>query len=121
VSCGAAYPPQGVQFVARAFSFGKDKQPGTQDDLILEPVSAQWWLEEQKTGEHDDDLQYLQAPIPDGCYTPVTTYGPIQDRYQRREGVGLIAVGASCTESGRELKDRALLVVTDPDFIPQLK
>jgi quinohemoprotein amine dehydrogenase len=121
VSCGAAYPPQGVQFVARGIDFGQDNKPGTEDDLVLEPVDAKWWLEEEPTRENDDDLKYLNAPITNGLYTPVTTYGPIAEREQSREGVGLIAVGASYSDGGRELKDRALLAVTVPDFIPHIK
>ena len=121
VSSGAAYPPQGVQFVARGVNNGLDGKPGTEDDLILEPVAAKWWLEEEKTRETDDDMQYLAAPIANGLYTPVTTYGPIETRSQRREGVGLIGVGAEVEVAGKKLKDRARLVVTVPDFIPQIK
>ena len=117
VSCGAAYPPHGVQFVTRAINFGKDGKPNTKDDLILEPVDAEWSLEEVVTRENDDDLKYLNAPITNGLYTPVTTYAPIEERVQRREGVGLIGVRASY--SG--LKAKARLVVTEPDFIPQIK
>ncbi|MBW1616329.1 MAG: quinohemoprotein amine dehydrogenase subunit alpha [Deltaproteobacteria bacterium] len=61
VSSGAAYPPQGVQFVARAVNFGKDGKPNTSDDLILDPVEAKWSLEEVVTREKDDDLKYLKA------------------------------------------------------------
>ena len=121
VSSGAAYPPQGVQFVARGINNGPDGKTGTADDLVLEPVAAKWWLEEEKTRENDDDLKYLNAPIEGGLYTPVTTYGPIESRHQHREGVGLIAVGAEATIDGTTLKDRARLVVTEPDFIPQIK
>lgn len=121
VSCGDAYPPQGVQFVARGIDFGPDRRANTADDLVLEPLSVRWWLEEEKTGEKDDDLKYLETAMPNGCYVPFTTYAPIEERYQRREGTGLIAVLAACSEGGKELKDRALLVVTEPDFIPHLK
>ena len=121
VSCGAAYPPQGVQFVARAVHFGPDGQAGTADDILLEQVDADWILEEEKTRENDDDLKYLDTPIENGLYTPVTTYGPIAERKQHREGVGLIAVKASVSIEGRTLSDRALLAVTEPDFITHIK
>lgn len=121
VSSGPAYPQQGVQFVARAVSNGKDGQPGTADDLILEPLEAKWTLEEQSTRENDDDLKYLQTSVANGLYTPVTTYGPIESRLQRREGTGLVAIGASVMEGGQELKDKAQLVVTEPDFITHIK
>lgn len=121
VSCGAAYPPQGVQFVARAVDFGPDGKSGTKDDVILEPVDAQWSLAEETTRENDDDLKYLKAPIANGLYTPVTTYAPIEERKQRREGVGLIAVEAVYSVDGKEVRDRALLAVTEPDFITHIK
>lgn len=117
VSSGAAYPPQGVQFIARAVHYGADGKPDTADDLILEPVDAEWRLTEEVTREGDDDLKYLKAPVAGGLYTPVTTYGPIEERAQRREGVGLIAVVAEY--GGFEAK--AKLAVTVPDFIPNIK
>ncbi len=121
VSCGAAYPPHGVQFVARAVNFGKDGKPETEDDLILEPVDAKWWLEEEVTRENDDDLKYLDTSIMNGLYTPITTYAPIEQRFQRREGVGLIAVGASFEDGGKEFKGRSRLAVTEPDFVTHIK
>lgn len=121
VSCGAAYPPQGVQFVAYGMNFGKDGKAGTDDDLMLEPIDAKWQLEEEKTRENDDDIKYLNTHITNGLYTPVTTYGPIEARHQHAEGTGLIAVVASYADKGSELKDRALLAVTVPDFITHLK
>lgn len=121
VSSGAAYPPHGVQFVARGVHYGKDGKADTADDLMLEPVDAEWWLEEESTRENDDDLKYLQTSILNGLYVPVTTFAPIESRVQRREGIGLIAVGASCTEDGKKMKGRALLGVTDPDFVTHIK
>ncbi|MDM8523202.1 quinohemoprotein amine dehydrogenase subunit alpha [Desulfococcaceae bacterium HSG8] len=121
VSSGAAYPPQGVQFVAYGMHFGKDGKADTDDDLMLEPLDAKWWLEEEKTRENDDDMKYLDIPVANGLYTPVTTYAPIEERQLRREGVGLIAIGASYTDGDRELKGRSLLAVTVPDFITHLK
>lgn len=121
VSCGAAYPPQGVQFVARGISFGPDGKQGSADDLVLDPVNAQWDLSEEKTREDDDDLKYLDAPIANGLYTPVTTYAPIKTRKQNREGVGLIAVTASFDNGSGILTDRVKLAVTVPDFISHIK
>jgi quinohemoprotein amine dehydrogenase len=121
VSSGAAYPPHGVQFVARGVNFGADGQPDTADDLILEAIDAKWWLEEEKTRDNDDDLKYLQTSVINGLYTPITTYGPIETRFQRREGIGLIAIGASFIDDGKELKGRSLLGVTVPDFITHIK
>ncbi|MCP4751644.1 MAG: quinohemoprotein amine dehydrogenase subunit alpha [Proteobacteria bacterium] len=140
VSSGPAYPVQGVQFVARAVNFGKDGDPGTGDDLILEPVKAKWWLEEEDTSvsllmkglrmagvypkfgrEVDDDLKYLKTGVGNGLYTPITTYGPLKEREQNNQGTGLIAIGASYTVDGKEHKGRSKLAVTVPDFIPHIK
>ena len=121
VSCGAAYPPHGVQFVAMGMSNGKDGKPGTEDDIMLNPVDADWELMEEKTRDNDDDLKYLNTSIINGLYTPITTYGPIAERHQNREGVGLIAVGASYTEGEKTLTAKSLLAVTVTDFVTHIK
>ncbi|WP_373501849.1 quinohemoprotein amine dehydrogenase subunit alpha [Desulfococcus sp.] len=121
VSSGEAYPPQGVQFVARGVHFGADGKPDTGDDVMLDPVDVDWKLDEEKTREGDDDLKYLATGIDGGLYTPVTTYGPIAERKQHHEGVGLIAVEASLAAGDAVLKDRALLGVTVPDFVTHIK
>lgn len=121
ISSGAAYPPQGVQFTAMGISNGRDGKPDTADDLLLDPVKAQWALMEEKTRDDDDDLKYLDTSILNGLYTPVTTYGPIAERHQNREGVGLIAVGATFSDQDRQLAAQSLLAVTVPDFIPHIK
>ncbi len=140
VAGGPAYPPQGVQFVARAVDFGKDGKADTEDDLILEPVDARWWLEEEDTSvstlmkglrlagvypkfgrETDEDLKYLNTTVENGLYTPVTTYAPIKERIQHVQGTGLIAIGAAFTEDGKEFKGRSLLAVVVPDFVPHMK
>ncbi len=121
VSSGAAYPPQGVQYVARGVNYGADGKPDTADDMILEPLQVKWHLEEEKTRENDDDLKYLQTSVVNGLYTPVTTYGPIKERVQRREGIGLVAIVGATTIDGKALKSRSLVAVTVPDFIPHIK
>ena len=102
-------------------SSGKDGKPGTDDDLILNPLDVTWELMEEKTRDNDDDLEYLNTSILNGLYTPTTTYGPIVKRHQHREGVGLIAVGASYNEGDKTLTDKSVLAVTVPDFIPHIK
>lgn len=121
VSCGAAYPPQGVQFTAMAICNGTDGKAETEDDLLLDPVTVDWALIEEKTRDDDDDLKYLTTSIFNGLYTPVTTYAPLAQRHQHREGVGLIAVGATYSADGRNLSAKSLLAVTVPDFIPHIK
>ena len=71
--------------------------------------------------DHDDDLKYLKTSIANGLYTPITTYGPIEDRFMRKEGTGLIAVVAEYMEKERKLCARARLAVTVTDFITHIK
>jgi len=117
VSCGPAYPAQGVQFVARGISAGPDGKVGTEDDIVLNPVDAKWSLAEEKTRENDDDLKYLTTSVANGLYTPITTYGPIPERVQKVEGVGLIKIVASYNK----LESSSRLAVVPTDFIPQIK
>jgi quinohemoprotein amine dehydrogenase len=130
---GAAYPPQGVQFVARGLCFGKDGKEGTEDDLLLEPVNAQWTLEQDKVWAADnpdraamaaEDLKCLAAPIDNGLYSPPpdrVNMAPNEWRVSRREGVGLIAVVATYKEGGKEFKGQALLGVSPPDYVTHIK
>lgn len=117
VSCGPAYPAQGVQFVARGIGAGPDGKVGTEDDLVLNPVDAKWSLAEEKTRDNDDDLKYLTTSVANGLYTPVTTYGPIPERVQRVEGTGLIKVVASYNK----MESSSRLAVVPTDFITHLK
>ena len=117
VSCGPAYPPQGVQYVARGINFGPDGKAGTEDDLVLDPVDAEWSLAEEKTRENDDDLKWINAPVVNGLYTPVTTYGPIKERVQNREGIGLIRIIATHDK----MESNARLAVTVTDFVTHIK
>jgi quinohemoprotein amine dehydrogenase len=117
VSSGAAYPAQGVQFVARAINAGPDGKVGTDDDLVLNPVDAKWSLAEEKTREGDDDLKYLTTDVKNGLYKPITTYAPIMSRAQHAEGIGLIRIKASYNK----LEGSSRLAVTVPDFITHLK
>ena len=129
---GAAYPPQGVQFVARGVNFGKDGKAGTADDLMLEPLAAQWACEQDKIWAADnpdrapmaaEDIKYLAAPIDNGLYTPPVTINmtPHEGRVSRREGVGLIAVTATYKEGGQDMKGQALLGVSPPDYVSHIK
>lgn len=117
VSCGAAYPAHGVQFVARGIAAGPDGKVGTEDDLVLNPVDAKWTLAEDKTREGDDDLKYLNTPVTNGLYTPITTFGPIATRVQSLEGTGLIKIVASYNK----MQSSSRLAVVPTDFIPHLK
>jgi quinohemoprotein amine dehydrogenase len=130
---GSAYPPQGVQFVARGVNFGKDGKAGTADDLMLEPLAAQWACEQDKVWAADnadratfaaEDIKVLAAPIDNGLYTPPpdkVNMAPNEWRIQRREGVGLIAISATFKEGAQEFKDSALLGVSPPDYVTHIK
>jgi quinohemoprotein amine dehydrogenase len=117
VSCGPAYPAQGVQFVARGISAGPDGKVGTEDDIVLNPVDAKWSLAEEKTRDNDDDLKYLTTSVASGLYTPITTYGPMAARVQHVEGTGLIKIVASYNK----MESSSRLAVVPTDFIPQIK
>lgn len=130
---GEAYPPRGVQFVARGVCFGKDGKPDTEDDLLLEPVNASWSLQKDDVWAKDnpdrpamaaEDLKCLMAPIVNGLYTPPperVNMGPNEWRVQRREGVGLILVVATYKEGGQEFVGKAFLGVSPPDYVTHIK
>jgi quinohemoprotein amine dehydrogenase len=99
------------------------KAPAAQQSLTLVGANLPQGLKETdlQFADPNDDLKYLQTSVANGLYTPITTYGPIESRVQRREGTGLVAIRASVMVGGQELKDKAQLVVTEPDFITHIK
>ena len=67
---GTIVPKQYAQFEAVAFANGPDGKPGTDDDLELGPVTANWSLEEFFSGPNDDDVKFVGKINDAGLFTP---------------------------------------------------
>lgn len=110
---GGAGPMDKVstQFVAYAYSNGKDGKPDTEDDLMIGPVDAEWSME----GANDEDLKYMGTLDKNGLYTP-REEGVNKERKYTQENVGTATVTAKTTVDGKVLSAQAHLVSTVPDY-----
>ncbi len=119
---GTIVPKQFAQFEAVAFANGPDGQPGTDDDIALGPVTANWSLEEFFSGPQDDDVKFVGKINDAGLFTP-SGEGPNPERKKQSNNFGTdnygdVWVDASYQpDTGPPLKARSYLVVTVPEYI----
>ena len=119
---GTIVAKQFAQFEAVAFANGPDGQPGTDDDLMLGPVTANWSLEEFISGPNDDDVKFVGSINDSGLFTP-SLEGPNPERKKQSnnyptDNYGDVWVSASFKlEGGSPLKARSYLVVTVPQYV----
>ena len=119
---GTIVPKQYAQFEAVAFANGPDGQPGTDDDLALGPVTANWSLEEFYSGPNDDDVKFVGKIDDSGLFTP-NGEGPNPARKKQSNNFGTdnygdVWVDASYQpDTGPPMKARSYLVVTVPEYI----
>ncbi len=119
---GTIAAKQYAQFEAVAFANGPDGKAGTDDDLELGPVTANWSLEEFYSGPNDDDVKYVGKINDAGLFTP-NIEGPNPERKKQYNNFGTdnygdVWVDASYQpESGPPMKARSYLVVTVPQYI----
>lgn len=105
-----------TQFVAYAYSSGKDGKQGTDDDIELMPVTAEWALAPYPEGEKDEDLRYIGSiDSKTGLFTPAAE-GVNKERPFTQENVGSVSVIAKYRYGGNTLTGKTHLVVTVPDY-----
>ncbi|MED0668766.1 quinohemoprotein amine dehydrogenase subunit alpha [Aneurinibacillus aneurinilyticus] len=105
-----------TQFVAYAYSSGKDGKQGTDDDIELMPVTAEWALASYPEGEKDEDLHYIGSiDSKTGLFTPAAE-GVNKERPFTQENVGSVSVIAEYRYGGNTLTGKTHLVVTVPDY-----
>lgn len=115
---GVVMPARFQQFEAVAFHRGMDGRPGTDDDLELGRVDADWSIEEYPVTYDDDDRGFVGSIDGNGFFTPAPD-GPNPDRSGERSNVGDVWVAAAFTPPGSDapLRARAQLLVSVPVFI----
>ncbi|WP_019120295.1 quinohemoprotein amine dehydrogenase subunit alpha [Brevibacillus massiliensis] len=104
-----------TQFVAYGMSKGKDGKQGTDDDLTLDAVDAEWSLAAYPEGANSQYLQYLGTLEQDGLYTPKAE-GINPAREYTQENVGSATVVAKAAVDGKVFSAQAHLVSTVPDY-----
>ena len=106
-----------IQYVAYAYSKGKDGKKETEDDLKLGPVPAEWSLLPYPEGaEGRDDRPYIGKIAADGLYTP-SVEGVNEEREFVQENVGSATVAAKAKVDGKELTVKSHHITTVPDYV----
>ncbi len=114
---GVVRPRQFMQYEAVAYHNGPDGVPGTDDDLRLMRVPAEWSLEEYPETFEDDDIRYVGTIDQNGFFTPAAD-GPNPERSGNRNNIGTVwVVGGYTPPGGSPLRSRAHLLVTVPNYI----
>lgn len=117
---GLKYPKGYQQFEATGYDAGPDGKPGTDDDVALGPVEANWSMEEFATVSYDDDTHYVGTiDAQTGLFTP-NVEGPDPKRRFGRNNYGEVWVVATARDAagkdGKPLTARAYLVTTVPQY-----
>lgn len=115
---GIVHPKMLQQFEAVAFHSGPDGKAGTDDDLLLGAVEANWSLEEYSATFLEDDLEYVGELRPDGLFVP-NVDGINPERSGGRNNIGDVWVVAEYAPPGesKTLRGRAHLLVAPPLYM----
>ena len=119
---GAAFPKQYERFEARAWHDGPDGEAGTDDDLDLGIVDAEWTMEEYAVTFGDDDTEFVGSIDGQGIFEPALD-GPNPERSGERNNVGDVWVVATVSSGPAgaalepPLRGRTHLVVSVPVYL----
>jgi hypothetical protein len=115
---GMVNPLKGEQFLAIAYSNGKDGLSHTRDDLELGPVKTKWSLEEYFYAPNDRDVEFVGNIDEKGLFLPKSE-GPNPRRPFQTNNVGNVWVVATYQSEGEagEIQARAYLLVTVPVYL----
>ncbi|KAB7708241.1 quinohemoprotein amine dehydrogenase subunit alpha [Bacillus aerolatus] len=106
-----------IQYVAYAYSNGKDGKSETKDDLKLGPVEAEWsLLTYPEKNAKRDDRPYIGKLDKNGLYTPKEE-GVNKDRTFVQENVGSATVTAKSIIDGETLTTKSHHITTVPDYV----
>jgi quinohemoprotein amine dehydrogenase len=111
---GTTAPKQFQQFEAIAFSNGADGAKGTEDDIDLGLVKAQWEVKEFFRTFDEEDVKHMGSIDQNGLYTPGGE-GPNPERPFETNNAGDAWIVATYQSDGaKPLMARAFLIVTLP-------
>lgn len=114
---GVSFPKRLAQFEAVAYANGPDRRPGTDDDLRIDVVDAQWSLTEYTATLNDDDVKFVgRINEATGLFTP-NAEGPNPQRSGERNNIGDVWVVATVSEGGQVVRGRAHLLVSPPVYM----
>ncbi|MED4204953.1 quinohemoprotein amine dehydrogenase subunit alpha [Neobacillus mesonae] len=105
-----------TQFTAYAYSNGKDGKKGTEDDLMLMPVKAEWTLKGYPDEANAEKVKFIGSIDENGLFTPLGE-GINEKREYTQENVGAVTVHAKATVDGKTLKATSHHISTVPDYV----
>ncbi len=109
---GGANPPVSAQFEAIAYIDGPDGKPGTDDDIRLGRISAQWSVENStERAKAANDVKFAGVMQPDGQFIPAQA-GPNPARANHGNNIGNLSVVATVEDGQRLIKSSGHLIVT---------
>jgi quinohemoprotein amine dehydrogenase len=111
---------QSVQFEAVGYHVGVDGKKGTNDDVEIGPVPAQWSMKEFLLGASDDhDVHFVgNIDTQTGLFTPAGG-GPNPKREWSTNNAGNVTIVATYTDpvTKHSIQGETLLLVSVPDYI----
>lgn len=116
---GERFPKEHEYFRAVGYHDGPDGETGTDDDIRVGPVPAEWSIAEYPVTYDDDDIRFVGRIESNGRFVPAVD-GPNPQRTRNRNNVGEVWVVATYTppEPGaRPLRGRGYLIVTVPLYV----
>ncbi len=106
-----------VQFDAIAVSKGADGAAGTEDDIEIGRVPAEWKVVELASSNDDHDVEFVGAIDRNGLFTPGDD-GPNPKRFMQENNIGDVWVAASyAAPGGGTLSARGYLLATIPLYV----
>ncbi|WP_203362523.1 quinohemoprotein amine dehydrogenase subunit alpha [Bacillus sp. REN10] len=106
-----------IQYVAYAYSSGKDGKKESKDDLNLGPVDAEWsLLTYPENNASRDDRPYIGKLAKNGLYTPEAE-GVNAEREFVQENVGSATVQAKVIIDGKAFTATTHHISTVPDYV----
>ena len=109
---GGKLDPVGAQFEAIAYLNGQDEEPGTEDDVRIGVMPAQWSVEPANDiARALGDEKYAGSIDRNGLFSPGVP-GRNMERKYGSNNVGELAVRATVDDGETELSGTAKLVVT---------
>ncbi|WP_096199295.1 quinohemoprotein amine dehydrogenase subunit alpha [Bacillus sp. FJAT-45350] len=120
---GDEHGRKSVQFQAIAYSFGPDGIQGTEDDVALGPVQANWSMTDYSSWgeEHHDDQFIGKLDEHTGMFEPAG-HGPNPEREWNTNNAGGVNIHAVYVDpvTGEHLSADGFLLSTVPDFVPKV-
>ena len=105
-------PPVPAQFDAVAYLNGADGKPGTEDDIRIGVMPAQWSVDNlNETAAAMQDTQFAGAMSAGGLFMPAGA-GPNPQRRYKTNNVGELEVKAVVNDGATQVAGSAHLVVT---------